>query len=84
MKAGAQVIVTSNLKDSVPLPDGLEAQPPDVLLDNLFDLDPDRFIELLRQQAADLQNPPITYEEILSRLEKVAPDLIAANRARPL
>src|SRR4051812_35147244 len=29
VKAGAQVIVTSNIKDFVPLPEGVEAQSPD-------------------------------------------------------
>lgn len=82
VKAGAQVIVTSNLRDFIPLPDGLEAQSPDIFLGNLFDLDPDRFTDLLRQQAADLHSPPMTYEEILERLNKDAPDLIAAIRAR--
>jgi len=36
VKAGAQVIVTANLKDFVPLPDGVEAQSPDEFLCNLF------------------------------------------------
>lgn len=37
VKAGAQVITTSNLKDFAPLPEGLEAQSPDEFLCNLFD-----------------------------------------------
>jgi hypothetical protein len=31
-KAGAQVIITANLKDFSPLPDGIEAQSPDEFL----------------------------------------------------
>jgi len=34
--------VTNNLRDFVPLPEGIEAQSPDDFLCNLFDLDPDR------------------------------------------
>ena len=80
VKAGAQVIVTANLKDFVPLPDGVEAQSPDEFLCNLFDLDPESFLEMLREQAADLVNPPVTFEELLERLGRAAPDLVAAVR----
>jgi predicted nucleic acid-binding protein len=60
VKAGAQVVTTSNLKDFTPLPDGTEAQSPDQFLGNLFDLDPEGFTEMLREQAADLHKPPVT------------------------
>ena len=80
VKAGAQVITTSNLKDFTPLPDGLEAQSPDEFLCNLFDLDAEGFVEMLREQAADLVNPPMTYEELLERLSRLVPDLVAAVR----
>jgi predicted nucleic acid-binding protein len=80
LKAGAQVIVTSNLRDFTELPEGMEAQSPDQFLSNLFDLDPKRFIELLREQADDLQNPPMTFDELLARLERVVPELVSAVR----
>jgi predicted nucleic acid-binding protein len=80
VKAGAQVITTSNLKDFAELPEGIEAQSPDVFLCNLFDLDPETFVELLREQAADLISPPMTFDELLGRLARVVPDLIAAVR----
>jgi hypothetical protein len=80
VKAGAQVIITANLKDFTPLPDGIEAQSPDEFLCNLFDLDPEGFTEMLREQAADLQKPPVTFEELLDRLARPAPDLVAAVR----
>lgn len=80
LKAGAQVITTSNLKDFAELPEGIEAQSPDFFLSNLFDLDPETFIELLREQAADLINPPMTFDDLLGRLARVVPDLIAAVR----
>jgi predicted nucleic acid-binding protein len=86
VKAGAQVIVTGNLKDFRSLPDGMEAQSPDEFLGNLFDLDPNRFIALLRQQSADLKKPAVTFEDLLSRLAKSAPTLGAccSNRKTPL
>jgi hypothetical protein len=80
VKAGAQVITTSNLKDFGELPEGIEAQSPDVFLCNLFDLDPESFIEILREQAADLVNPPMTFEELLGRLSRVVPDLDTSVR----
>jgi predicted nucleic acid-binding protein len=80
IKAGAQVITTSNLKDFAPLPEGLEAQSPDEFLSNLFDLDPEGFVEMLREQSADLVKPPVTFDELLERLSRVVPDLVAAVR----
>lgn len=80
VKAGAQVIVTANLKDFRELPNGIEAQSPDVFLSNLFDLDPDGFVELLREQAADLVSPPMTFDDLLDRLGRNAPDMVAAVR----
>ncbi len=80
VKAGAQVVVTANLKDFVPLPDGIAAQSPDEFLCNLFDLDPDGFVEMLREQAADLVKPPITFDELLDRLARVVPELAGAVR----
>jgi hypothetical protein len=74
---GAQVIVTANLKHFYALPEGLEAQSPDTFLCNLFDLDPVTMLALLRQQAADLRQPPVTFEALLESLRRVAPELIA-------
>ncbi len=80
VKSGAQVIATSNLKDFAPLPDGLEAQSPDEFLCNLFDLDPESFVRMLREQSADLVKPPVSFEELLERLARVVPDLVAVVR----
>jgi predicted nucleic acid-binding protein len=80
VKTGAQVIITANLKDFTPLPDGIEAQSPDEFLCNLFDLAPKGFTEMLHDQAVDLQNPPVTFEELLDRLARRVPNLIAAVR----
>jgi predicted nucleic acid-binding protein len=80
VKAGAQVITTANLRDFTPLPDGIEAQSPDEFLCNLFDLAPERFVELLREQASDLHKPPVTFEELLDRLSRPVPNLVGAVR----
>lgn len=80
VKAGAQVIVTANLADFRDLPDGLEAQSPDEFLCNLFDLEPDTLVEIVRQQAADLRKPPRTFEEIVRALEKAVPTFAASVR----
>jgi hypothetical protein len=71
LRAGAQVITTSNL---------IEAQSPEVFLCNLFDLNPSLFVELLSEQAADLKNPPMKFDELLERLARVVPDFAAVVR----
>ena len=83
VKAGAQLIVTANMKDFSVLPDGVEAQLPDEFLCNLFDLDRSTFVEVLRAQAGDLTRPPVTFEELLERLARVVPDLVGAVRNLP-
>jgi len=39
-------------------------------------------VEMLREQAADLTRPPVSFEELLDRLGRVVPDLVAAVRSR--
>lgn len=80
VKAGAQVVTTSNLKDFRRLPEGLEAQSPDEFLCNLFDLDPEEFVTMLRDQATDLVKPPMTFDELLERLARMVPNLVAVVR----
>jgi hypothetical protein len=59
---------------------GPEAQGPDEFLCNLFDLEPDALVEIVRQQAADLRKPPRTFEEIVRAFEKVVPTFAASVR----
>jgi hypothetical protein len=80
VKAGAQVIVTANTKDFHDLPSGVEPQTPETFLCNLFDLDPIGFEELLREQAADLVKPPMSFDELLERLARVVPEFVDAVR----
>jgi predicted nucleic acid-binding protein len=75
--AGAQVIVTSNLKDfprAALEPFGLVAQSPDELLVNLVDLAPRAMVDILRAQAARLRNPPMSVEEVLEDVGLQAPE----------
>jgi predicted nucleic acid-binding protein len=67
----AQVIVTINLRDfpSKALdPFGIAAQSPDEFLSHLFDLSPHRMSQIIAEQAADLQSPPVTVEGVLNHL----------------
>lgn len=73
LRAGAQVIVTSNLKDFRELPKDIEAQSPDELLCNLIDLDPEGMVSLVAEQAAALRNPPRSLDELLGGLSKTVP-----------
>lgn len=81
VKAGAQVVVTNNLKDFHPMPDGVEAQSPDDFLLDLFDLGATDMVELLQRQAAALKRPPVTLDDLLTGLGKTVPRFEAAVRA---
>jgi len=78
VKVSANVIVTNNLKDFKNLPDGIEAQSPDDFLIKLFHKFPDEIIEILKEQAADMKRPPVTFDELLERLAKVVPLFVKA------
>ncbi|MEV0401590.1 PIN domain-containing protein [Actinoallomurus sp. NPDC050550] len=73
IKAGAQVIVTSNLRDFPPdelATWNVEAKSPDDFLLNQIDLD-DRVVWACVQQVVDSRaNPPETIEDVLGALEK--------------
>ena len=68
VKAGAQVIVTSNKRDFYDLPSGIEVQTPDEFLSNLFDLDPPRMIGVLHRLAQRYRRPPMEIARILEAL----------------
>lgn len=71
VRAGAQVIVTSNLKD---FPDealkefGIEAQSPDEFVLNQIDLASGTVSEIVSKQASALKNPSHTRDELLEKL----------------
>jgi predicted nucleic acid-binding protein len=80
--AGAQVIVTSNLKHfrREDLAPSTEAQSPGGFLTALLGLRPERMLRILREQAADLQNPPMTVEALIDGLALSVPDFANATR----
>lgn len=75
----SQVIVTSNIKDfpkQTLEPFGVEAQTPDEFLTHLFYLNPTLMMEILSEQAGDLDDPPLTVPEVLAVLAIVAPGFV--------
>lgn len=76
VKTGAKVIVTENLKDfrqESLAPFDIEAQKPDQFLIHLFYLAPELMVQIIREQANDLRNPPMTKLELLQVLEQHVP-----------
>jgi predicted nucleic acid-binding protein len=80
VKAGAKVIVTSNLKDFSPLPPGVIAQSPDDFLLALFNRAPSDLVHLLERQAKALKRPPVSLDNLLTGLGRAAPRFEAAVR----
>jgi predicted nucleic acid-binding protein len=68
VKAGAQVIVTSNTRDFYDLPSGIDVQTPDEFLCNLFDLDPPHMIAVLETIARRYRKPPMEIPRIVNAL----------------
>jgi predicted nucleic acid-binding protein len=81
VRAGAQVIVTYNIRDFPPAscePYNVDIQPPDEFLCHLWDLSAETMAEVLRKQAAPLTNPPKTSTEIAQTLSASAPKFATA------
>lgn len=77
--SNAQVIVTQNLKDfpsELISPFGIETQSPDEFLVHLFYLAPQAIAKLIKDQAGDLRNPPITTLELLTILKLHTPTFV--------
>jgi hypothetical protein len=71
IRCGASVIVTFNEKDfpaDALEPFGIEAQHPDLFVDNLFDLDPAAVIAAAQRQRRQLKTPPMTVDAYLDVL----------------
>ncbi len=80
VKAGAEVIVTLNIRDFRHLPEGLESMRPDDFLCGLLEASPGIILRVIREQAADLTRPPMSVEDVLARLERVAPRFVGRLR----
>ena len=71
IRAGAQVIVTANLRDfpaNALAPYHLEAKHPDEFVLEMIDLAPALIAQVVTEQAAALKNPPRTVLELLGTL----------------
>ena len=82
--AGADVIVTHNLRD---FPDDvlgrydIEAQHPDEFIRHLIDLTPTLVVDVVRAQQASLKNPPLSMDQLLALFERVGlPETVAELR----
>ena len=72
----AQVIVTQNLRDfpqEALAPFEIEAQSADEFLTHLFYIAPEHMVNIIKEQAADLRNPPKSVTELLEILAKYVP-----------
>ena len=56
-------------------------QSPDQLLCGVFAVNSAGVVDVLRRQAAELASPPLTFAQLLGRLERVVPDLVSRVRA---
>jgi hypothetical protein len=84
IRAGAQTIVTENLKDFPPEEldaYAIEAVHPDEFLCGLMDLDPERVIEALIIQGARLKAPAMTPDQLLERMRARLPRVVARARS---
>jgi hypothetical protein len=73
IRSGAQMIVTSNLRDfpqEALRPFGVEAQHPDDFVVNQISLNQGVVVGTILQQAQALKDPPHTPDEILDSLER--------------
>lgn len=65
IRCNASVIVTFNERDfprEMLSPFGIEAQHPDLFIDNLFDLDPAAVVAAAQRQRAQLKNPLVSVD----------------------
>ena len=84
LKANASTIVTLNLRDFRPLPQGIRAVSPDTFLCELAASLQTSVLALLTAQAADFRKPPVSLDLLFRRLRAVAPRFVAsAELERP-
>jgi predicted nucleic acid-binding protein len=75
----SQIIVTQNLRDFPPHllnPFDVEAQSPDDFLVQLFSYESEQMIQIIREQAHGLRNPPRTVPDLLNTLTQHAPTFV--------
>lgn len=80
IKAGAQQIITFNLKDFPPRTLGaynLTAMHPDDFLCDLFDANPDLICEAFKKMVNRLKNPPVSVDHVLNIMQRLTLTQIA-------
>ncbi|NER37404.1 MAG: PIN domain-containing protein [Oscillatoria sp. SIO1A7] len=85
VKAEADAIVTSNIKDfpdRALAPFRIKRLSPDQFLVYLFNENPEAMTRIVAQQATQLRRPPIAVKEILDVLAADAPQFVALVRPR--
>lgn len=73
IKAGAELIVTNNLKDFPPEilePYGLSAKSADDFLTDIIDLNPDTAVEAFRKLVLNRRNPDLDEYQVLNALRR--------------
>lgn len=81
--AGAAIIVTQNVSDFPPSSTGkygISVATIDQFLVQLRDSKPSAMHHIIQVQAAELTNPPLTYDDVLDNLEIFAPRFAALMR----
>lgn len=84
VQAHAQTIVTFNLKHypaNALAPHGTVAEHPDAFLTHLFNMQPATVVQIARDQAADLKNPPLSLSDVLDTLAQHVPTVASLLRA---
>lgn len=77
VRAGADLIVTYNLRDFAVLPCDIIACSPDEFLLDLFDLNPRAVNAALGAIVDRRTKPPTTRSELLQKLHKLVPQFVA-------
>lgn len=82
VQSQAQLIITTNLKDfpdSTLLTWGIKAQHPDQFLSDIWESNDlkEEIIQLLIEQSRQLSNPPISFQQLLTKLEKQTPHFVS-------
>ena len=83
VQSGADIIVTSNLRDfpaTALAPLGVEAHSPDEFLRQMYESDPQAIVKVLVDQAAALIAPPLTVDDVLNALDLHAPQTLRLIR----
>jgi predicted nucleic acid-binding protein len=83
--AGAQLIVTRNIRDfpAVALgPYDIRAQAPDGFLQDLLESEPETVLRIIAEQAADLRRPSQSVDQVLARLALEVPGFVRAVRGK--